>query len=157
MADRTPGFFDVDDRLAELSAKGDDLERVHVQLFSGARCDQDVFGVALRDDLRPDQIVEHAEDFRNVIHVRRRAMKLNQIQRFNDRTGLKTMAQFADLDVFRRSRLKKSTLFEMEDAPGLAEVQAEYLRLAAALWQGTDPLIAEPLKDRDIFDLLGFD
>ena len=45
----------------------------------------------------------------------------------------------------------------MEDAPGLAEVQAEYLRLAAALWQGTDPLIAEPLKDRDIFDLLGFD
>jgi hypothetical protein len=28
MADRTPGLFDVDDRLAELSAKGDDLERV---------------------------------------------------------------------------------------------------------------------------------
>ena len=28
MADRAPGFFDVDDRLAELSAKGDDLERV---------------------------------------------------------------------------------------------------------------------------------
>ena len=28
MVDRLPGFFDVDDRLAELSAKGDDLERV---------------------------------------------------------------------------------------------------------------------------------
>jgi IS5 family transposase len=28
MADRAPGLFDVDDRLAELSAKGDDLERV---------------------------------------------------------------------------------------------------------------------------------
>ncbi len=28
MADRFPGFFDFDDRLAELSAKGDDLERV---------------------------------------------------------------------------------------------------------------------------------
>jgi IS5 family transposase len=28
MADRAPGFFDVEDRLAELSAKGDDLERV---------------------------------------------------------------------------------------------------------------------------------
>jgi IS5 family transposase len=28
VADRAPGFFDVDDRLAELSAKGDDLERV---------------------------------------------------------------------------------------------------------------------------------
>ena len=29
MADRMPRFFDVDDRLAELSAKGDDLERVN--------------------------------------------------------------------------------------------------------------------------------
>ena len=28
MAKGTPGFFDVDERLAELSAKGDDLERV---------------------------------------------------------------------------------------------------------------------------------
>ena len=28
MAQRAPGFFDVDERLAALSAKGDDLERV---------------------------------------------------------------------------------------------------------------------------------
>lgn len=28
MVDWSPGFFDVDDRLAELPAKGDDLERV---------------------------------------------------------------------------------------------------------------------------------
>src|SRR5271168_4719993 len=28
MAGRIPGFFDVDERLRELSAKGDDLERV---------------------------------------------------------------------------------------------------------------------------------
>jgi IS5 family transposase len=28
MARRAPGFFDVDERLAELSAKGDDLEWV---------------------------------------------------------------------------------------------------------------------------------
>ena len=28
MVDRSPGFFDLDDRLTELSAKGDDLERV---------------------------------------------------------------------------------------------------------------------------------
>jgi light-independent protochlorophyllide reductase subunit L len=31
------------------------------------------------------------------------------------------------------------------------------MRLAAALWLGTEPLIAVPMKDRDIFDLLGFD
>jgi light-independent protochlorophyllide reductase subunit L len=67
------------------------------------------------------------------------------------------MAQFADLDVFRRSRLKKSTLFEMEPTPELEAVQQEYMRLAASLWAGTDPLVAEPMKDRDIFDLLGFD
>jgi light-independent protochlorophyllide reductase subunit L len=57
----------------------------------------------------------------------------------------------------RRSRLKKSTLFEMDDAPGLKEAQDEYLRLAAQLWAGTDPLDADAMKDRDIFDFLGFD
>jgi light-independent protochlorophyllide reductase subunit L len=45
----------------------------------------------------------------------------------------------------------------MEYSPELEAVQNEYLRLAAALWAGTDPLIAAPMKDRDIFDLLGFD
>jgi light-independent protochlorophyllide reductase subunit L len=89
--------------------------------------------------------------------IANRSADTDQIDRFNDNVGLKTMAQFADLDVFRRSRLKKSTLFEMEDAPGLEAVQVEYMRLAATLWAGTDPLIAEPMKDRDIFDLLGYD
>ena len=67
------------------------------------------------------------------------------------------MARFPDLDVIRRSRLKKATLFEMEDSPELDLVRNEYMRLAQCLWNGTDPLIAEPMKDRDIFDLLGFD
>ena len=67
------------------------------------------------------------------------------------------MAHFPDLDLIRRSRLKKSTLFEMELSAELEAVQAEYMRLAAALWEGTDPLIVAPLKDREIFDLLGFD
>ena len=35
--------------------------------------------------------------------------------------------------------------------------QREYLRLAAAMWTGGEPLPAVPLKDRDIFDLLGYD
>jgi light-independent protochlorophyllide reductase subunit L len=89
--------------------------------------------------------------------IANRSAETDQIDRFNDNVGLTTMARFSDLDVFRRSRLKKSTLFEMESAPGLEEVQQEYLRLAAKLWAGTDPLIAEPMKDRDIFDLLGYD
>jgi light-independent protochlorophyllide reductase subunit L len=89
--------------------------------------------------------------------IANRSASTDQIDKFNDRVGLKTMAQFGDLDVFRRSRLKKSTLFEMEMTAELEAVQQEYLRLAANLWAGTDPLVAAPVKDREIFDLLGFD
>jgi light-independent protochlorophyllide reductase subunit L len=89
--------------------------------------------------------------------IANRSRDTDQIDKFNDRVGLKRMAHFPDLDVIRRSRLKKSTLFEMEHSPELEAVQQEYLRLAAALWAGTDPLAPEALKDRDIFDLLGFD
>ena len=89
--------------------------------------------------------------------IANRSAATDQIDKFNERIGLKTMAVFPDLDVIRRSRLKKATLFEMEDSPELAAVQAEYLRLAAALWLGTEPLECTPMKDRDIFDLLGFD
>ncbi len=89
--------------------------------------------------------------------IANRSAATDQIDKFNTRIGLKTMAHFPDLDVIRRSRLKKSTLFEMEHSPELEAVQNEYLRLAAALWLGTDPLICQPMKDRDIFDLLGFD
>jgi light-independent protochlorophyllide reductase subunit L len=31
------------------------------------------------------------------------------------------------------------------------------LRLAASMWLGPEPLPSVPLKDREIFDLLGFD
>jgi len=89
--------------------------------------------------------------------IANRSAATDQIDKFNDRIGLKTMAHFPDLDVIRRSRLKKSTLFEMEDSPELQRVQEEYLRLAEKLWNGVDPMNADPMKDRDIFDLLGFD
>ena len=80
----------------------------------------------------------------------------DQIDRFNGTVGLRTMASIPDLDVIRQSRLRKCTLFEMDASPELAAVQQEYLRLAAALWAGADPLEANPMRDRDIFDLLGF-
>jgi len=89
--------------------------------------------------------------------IANRSAATDQIDKFNEKVGLKTMAHFPDLDVIRRSRLKKSTLFEMEQSPELDKVQQEYLRLAASLWAGSDPLPAIPMKDRDIFDLLGFD
>ena len=89
--------------------------------------------------------------------IANRSAATDQIDRFNAAVGLKTVAHFPDLDVIRRSRLKKSTLFEMDPTPEILAVQAEYLRLAETLWSGTEPLAPEPMKDRDIFDLLGFD
>ena len=86
-----------------------------------------------------------------------RSAGTDQIDRFNAATGMKTLAHFPDLDVIRRSRLKKATLFEMESSPELEAVQAEYIRLAESLWAGSEGLEAAPLKDREIFDLLGFD
>ncbi|CAA9288072.1 MAG: Light-independent protochlorophyllide reductase iron-sulfur ATP-binding protein ChlL [uncultured Acetobacteraceae bacterium] len=86
-----------------------------------------------------------------------RSAGTDQIEKYNAATGLRTLAHFPDLDAIRRSRLKKATLFEMEPSPELDAVKAEYLRLAASLWAGAEPVEASPLKDRDIFDLLGFD
>jgi light-independent protochlorophyllide reductase subunit L len=45
----------------------------------------------------------------------------------------------------------------MEPSPELQAVQEEYLRLAAMLWAGVEPLTGSAMKDREIFDFLGFD
>jgi light-independent protochlorophyllide reductase subunit L len=89
--------------------------------------------------------------------IANRSDATDQIDKFNAQIGLKTMAQIPSLDVIRQSRLKKATLFEMEETPEVKMVQAEYLQLAARLWAGSEPLECSPMKDRDIFDLLGFD
>jgi light-independent protochlorophyllide reductase subunit L len=89
--------------------------------------------------------------------IANRSAGTDQIDKFNKRVGLKTMAHFPDLDAIRRSRLKKCTIFEMEETPEILAVQNEYLRLAASLLEDLPPIEAESLKDREIFDLLGFD
>ena len=86
-----------------------------------------------------------------------RSAATDQIDRYNAATGLSTLAHFPDLDAIRRSRLKKSTVFEMDLTPEIESVQNEYLRLAATLMAGTPNLESRALKDRDIFDLLGFE
>ncbi len=89
--------------------------------------------------------------------IANRSKDTDEIDRYCDATGMQRIAHFPDLDVIRRSRLKKSTIFEMESSPELEAVQKEYLRLAAALWLGGEPVEAVPMKDREIFDFLGFD
>ena len=89
--------------------------------------------------------------------IANRSAGTDEIDRYNAATGLDRIAHFPDLDAIRRSRLKKSTLFEMGDDPEIVAVQNEYMRLAETLWEGREPLDAKPMKDRDIFDFLGFD
>jgi len=89
--------------------------------------------------------------------VANRSKDTDQIDKFNERTGLKTMAHFKDVDAIRRSRLKKCTIFEMEPTEDVVEVQNEYLSLAKNMLENVEPLEGNPLKDREIFDLLGFD
>lgn len=81
----------------------------------------------------------------------------DQIDRFNAEIGIERIAHFPALDVIRQSRLKKSTLFEMEASPELDDVLNEYLRLAQSLLTGGAFYDATPMKDRHIFDFLGFD
>jgi len=89
--------------------------------------------------------------------VANRSKDTDQIDKFNERTGLKTMAEVKDVDAIRRSRLKKCTIFEMEPTEDVIEVQNEYLSLAKNMLENVEPLEGNPLKDREIFDLLGFD
>ena len=89
--------------------------------------------------------------------IANRSADTDQIDGFNEQIGMQRLAHFPDLDVIRKSRLKKSTLFEMDTSPELDAVKDEYLRLASNLWNGTDVLTPEPMRDRDLFDFLGFD
>ncbi|MEO1512934.1 MAG: ferredoxin:protochlorophyllide reductase (ATP-dependent) iron-sulfur ATP-binding protein [Planctomycetota bacterium] len=88
--------------------------------------------------------------------VANRSRETEQVDRYCSEVGFKRLAHLPDLDAIRRSRLKKCTLFEMDDAD-VIPVQEEYKRLAATLWAGTEPLAPAPMKDRAIFELLGFD
>ena len=89
--------------------------------------------------------------------IANRSEETDEIDRFNDATGLKRLAHFPNLDAIRRSRLKKCTIFEMGDDPEIVAVQEEYLRLAQSLVDGTDVLEPRPMRDRDLFDFLGFE
>lgn len=89
--------------------------------------------------------------------IANRSAATDEIDRFNDAIGMKRLGHFPDLDAIRRSRLKKCTIFEMPDSPEVDAARDEYLRLARLLWDGTDALDVSPMKDRDIFEFLGFE
>ena len=89
--------------------------------------------------------------------IANRSKDTDEVDRYCKEVGFKRVAHLPDLDAIRKSRLKKKTLFEMGGDEEIEMVQKEYIRLAQLLWDGTDPLAPDPLEDRDIFELLGFD
>ena len=89
--------------------------------------------------------------------IANRSDATDEIDRFNAAVGLKRLAHLPNLDIIRRSRLKKSTLFELDSTPELEAAKEQYLQLASYLLAGAEPLTAQPMKDRDLFDFLGFD
>lgn len=89
--------------------------------------------------------------------IANRSRATDEVDRFCDAVGFKRIGHMPDIDAIRRSRLKKKTLFEMDADPDILACRAEYLRLAQVLWDGNEVLNPEPLPDRAIFDLLGFD
>ena len=89
--------------------------------------------------------------------IANRARDTDEVDRYCDTVGFKRIAHMPDLDAIRRSRLKKRTLFEMDDSDDILLARAEYVRLAQALLAGTEALTPASLPDREIFELLGFD
>ena len=89
--------------------------------------------------------------------VANRSKDTNEIDRYCETVGFSRIAHMTEADVIRRSRVKKKTLFEMDGDEEIVAVQAEYIKLAETLWNGTEPLAPAPMEDRDIFELLGFD
>jgi light-independent protochlorophyllide reductase subunit L len=89
--------------------------------------------------------------------IANRSRDTDEVDKYCRATGFERIAHLPDLDAIRRSRLNKKTLFEMDPDDDILAVQKEYLRLAESLWVGTEAVTPQPMKDRDIFDLLGFD
>ena len=89
--------------------------------------------------------------------IANRSAATDQVDGFCDAVGLKRLAHLPNLDAIRRSRLKKCTLFEMDDCEEVEIARTQYMQLAQALWDGVEPLDVAPMRDRDIFDFLGFD
>ncbi|WP_412507322.1 ferredoxin:protochlorophyllide reductase (ATP-dependent) iron-sulfur ATP-binding protein [Roseovarius sp. SYSU LYC5161] len=89
--------------------------------------------------------------------VATRSTDTDEVNRYCDRVGFNRIVHMPDVDAIRRSRLKKKTLFEMDDDEDIVASRKEYVRLAETLWNGTEGVAPTPMEDRDIFELPGVD
>ncbi len=91
--------------------------------------------------------------------VANRSQETDEVDRYYEVVGFKRLAHFPDLDAIRRSRLKKSTLFEMDSADeDIVAVQNEYIQLAETLLRRHRSACPGTCwRTGQIFELLGFD
>jgi light-independent protochlorophyllide reductase subunit L len=89
--------------------------------------------------------------------IANRSAATDQIDKFNAATGPEAAGALPRPRRDPRSRLKKSPRCSRWSL-ARAGKGAEGIHAAGRpLWAGTEPLEAIAMKDRDIFDLLGFD
>ena len=89
--------------------------------------------------------------------IANRSAGTDEVDRYCEQTGLKRVAHIRDLDAVRRSRLKKCTLFEMDASPEVRGGAERISALADRSGRASSRIEATPMKDRDLFEFLGFD
>ena len=89
--------------------------------------------------------------------VANRSRETDEVDRFCDTVGFKRIAHMPDVDAIRRSRLKKKTLFEMDDDEDIVAVPRRIHPPGRDAVERDRAAGPAPLPDRDIFELLGFD
>ena len=67
--------------------------------------------------------------------VANRSKDTDEIDRYCQKVGFNRLAHMPDIDAIRRSRLKKKTLFEMDDDEGHRDGAGRIHPLADTLWR----------------------
>lgn len=73
--------------------------------------------------------------------IANRSKATDEIDRFNEVVGLERVAHLPDLDEIRKSRLKKRTLFEMDETDAVLAVQKNICAWRPACWLMTPSAI----------------
>ena len=90
--------------------------------------------------------------------IANRSKDTDQIDRFADATGLKRIAHLPDVDAIRLSRLKKSHAVRNGTPRRKSTTcRANTCGLPHSCGPAASPARRRSMKDRDIFDFLGFD
>ena len=89
--------------------------------------------------------------------VANRSKETNEVDRYCNAVGFNRIAHMPDVDVIRRSRLKKKTLFRNGHGRRCCHRSGRIHQTGGNPLEWNRTFGSGPAKDRDIFELLGFD